>query len=225
VRPFLEEIPAVFWASAAYEGGSSRLHAGSSEVRLLSVRMPLDFVAFCQLHAEHYLHYAALRLSDGTAGQAVVEYALGDLATAWPRALRSPNPAAAAWRSLSGRVAAAVSQQPPSRCRARDGLHRLLPPAEADAVICHRLMRLHVEETAALLGVAAPTVVFRLSSAAHELGSEVAHLLGLSTFCPAGRSEAGGAPAVKREPSVRRRRAPQPMASRSLDNTSAVVTM
>ena len=147
--------------------------------RAVHVHLPADFTAFCLLHGHHYLHYARVRLKDPGISKAVVERALGDIATAWPRALGSPAPAAFGWRSLSARVAGALVRTPATTDHAQDSMHRLLRAAEADAVICHRLMDLSVRDTASLLGVGAETVNQRLSAAADNLGTELAHLFGL----------------------------------------------
>ncbi|MFC8230640.1 sigma factor-like helix-turn-helix DNA-binding protein [Streptomyces sp. NPDC057287] len=113
--------------------------------------------------------------------EAAVERALGDLAIAWSVALGSPHPAAFGWESLSSRVTAALLAHPPRAARTRDGLHRLLLADQADAVICHRLMELTIEETASLQGVPVSTVNQRLVGAADSLGTELAPLLGLRT--------------------------------------------
>ncbi|MFB4427046.1 hypothetical protein C5F59_038995 [Streptomyces sp. QL37] len=76
-----------------------------------------------------------------------------------------------------------MRSQPSRAARARDGLHRLLLAPQADAVLCHRLMRLSVEETATLQGVPASTVNQRLAEAADNLGTELAPLLGLRSTC------------------------------------------
>ena len=151
----------------------------STQAASMRVRMPTEFTAFCQLHFDHYLHYAQARLHDAGTSQMVVEHALGDLATAWPTALRSRATADFAWRTLSHRVTTTMKRQPTDTGRAPDGLHQLLAPTEADAVICHRLMSLSVPQTALLQGVQAETITRRLRGAAASLGTELAHLFGL----------------------------------------------
>jgi hypothetical protein len=146
--------------------------------RGMRVRMPADFTAFCQLHSTHYLHYARIRLQDASTSRIVVERALGDLATLWPRALRSPATADFAWHTLASRVTAATTRLP-DEPRAPDGLHRLLAAPEADAVICHRLMGLTINSTAFLQGVPAEIIIRHLRTAADSLGAELAHLFGL----------------------------------------------
>ena len=70
----------------------------------LSLALPLDFAAFCELHYQHYLCYARTRITDRHSAQHAVQAALGGIAMRWPYLLASSDPAAYAWRLLEHRI-------------------------------------------------------------------------------------------------------------------------
>ncbi|GAA2942137.1 sigma factor-like helix-turn-helix DNA-binding protein [Streptomyces enissocaesilis] len=145
-----------------------RAHHPSEPPEPLTVRLPLDYTAFCLLHRDAYLRYARARLTDAGTSRAAVEAALGQLALIWPTALSSSCPAAVAWRLLGHQITLSVEQAAPAAVGHED-LHGRLPAAQADAVLlCHHLS-LTPRQAAALMGVQEPTVSSRLNAARRGL--------------------------------------------------------
>ncbi|MEU6807714.1 hypothetical protein ABZ920_01540 [Streptomyces sp. NPDC046831] len=145
----------------------------------IEVVLPLEYTAFCLLHQEGYLRYARERVQDTWMSRQIVEVALGNLATIWPTVISSPRPAAVAWRLLDALISSALRDHRARAAQSKDVVHRLLPPAQADAVIL--CCRLHLSEARAadLMGVEAPTVASWLRMAQRALPGEL-------TAAPAG---------------------------------------
>ncbi|MBB4161655.1 hypothetical protein [Streptomyces cinereoruber] len=68
---------------------------------------------------------------------------LGDLAMTWTEVLQSPSPSALAWRLLSVRT---------GRDAVTAGPHRVLPAAQADAVLLRYRLGLPAEQAAEVMG-------------------------------------------------------------------------
>jgi hypothetical protein len=133
--------------------------------RPLLISLPLDYTAFCTLHQDAYLRYAQARIADAEASRAVVSSALGELALTWTSALRSSSPEVIAWQLLGRLVRAAVIR---SGAVGRS-MHRLLPAAQADAVLLCGQLSLSVKQAAALMGEEEPTVRSRLRAGLRSL--------------------------------------------------------
>lgn len=144
--------------------------------------LPLEYTAFCLLHQERYLRYTRERMQDAGMSRQVVEAVLGNLATLWPTVISSPRPAAVAWRLLDALISSALraAVQP---ARPVDAVHRMLPPAQADAVILRCRLRLSETQAAELMGVEAPAVASQLRMAQRALPGEL-------TAAPPGRAGA-----------------------------------
>ncbi|MEU6965737.1 hypothetical protein [Streptomyces chrestomyceticus] len=130
----------------------------------ITVRLPADFTAFCQLHHPTYLHYTHLRVTCAPQAERLVEAALGDLATIWPQALASPNTPAAAWHLLTTRVNQLQRTTPAPRS---DPLHTLLPHPEADAALLCGIIGLTPTHSADITG-STPATVTGLLTAFHR---------------------------------------------------------
>ncbi|WP_407560878.1 hypothetical protein [Streptomyces sp. 184] len=134
--------------------------------RTLTIALPLEYTAFCLLHEEHYVHYSRARVGEATTGRVAVARALGDLALAWDRALRSASVAAAAWELLRIRVRAAARAAGPAPGW---DLHRTLPDLQADAMILRYRLALTDAQSAQLMGVEEPVVASQLRLAWRQL--------------------------------------------------------
>ncbi|GAA2126116.1 hypothetical protein [Streptomyces synnematoformans] len=134
--------------------------------RPLTIALPLDYTAFCLLHEENYVRYSRARVADAAAGRLAVARALGDLALAWDRALRSASVAAVAWETLRTRVRAAARTAGPA-----PGWdpHRTLPDLQADALLLRYRLALTDAQAAQLMGVAEPVVAGQLRLARRQL--------------------------------------------------------
>ncbi|WP_059008891.1 hypothetical protein [Streptomyces specialis] len=141
-------------------GAPEVIGVGSPPVRL---RLPVEFAAFCALHHGRYLRYCRLRLPGTAVAEAVVESALGELATRWAAALAT-SPAALAWHLLGRRVDAEARAAGQG-----DVLHRLLPAPQADAVLLRRRLRMSLAETAEVMGLAPRDVTWHLLLAERRL--------------------------------------------------------
>ncbi|MFF9479050.1 hypothetical protein [Streptomyces sp. NPDC014733] len=116
--------------------------------------LPVDFLAFCQLHHDAYQRYVCQVIADRITATHVLQHALGDLVLTWHEALAGPRTAAVAWSTLTRRIrrATATGGAPAS------ALYRFVPAGEADAVVLHRLAGLTLAETADTLGTEAASV-------------------------------------------------------------------
>ncbi|MGW0710528.1 hypothetical protein ACWD4G_32000 [Streptomyces sp. NPDC002643] len=110
----------------------------------VEIGMPAAFTAFCQVHLDIYTRYAALRVGDDGHGRILARAALGDLAMVWAEALQSPSPSALAWRLLTARITRAAADD--------RALYRVLPLAQADAVLLRYRLGLPEEKAAAVMG-------------------------------------------------------------------------
>ncbi|WP_405814372.1 hypothetical protein OG241_07180 [Streptomyces sp. NBC_01390] len=111
----------------------------------VAIGMPSAFAAFCVRHLDIYTRYAAVRMRDSGQAQALAQAALGDLAMMWAEALESPSPSALAWRLLAART---------GRAAAGGGmeLYRVLPVAQADAVLLRYRLGLSAQDAAEVMG-------------------------------------------------------------------------
>ncbi|KUN55465.1 hypothetical protein AQJ46_49410 [Streptomyces canus] len=139
---------------------------------VIKLVLPLEYTAFCLLHQERYLHYTRERVQDAWMSRQVVEAVLGNLATLWPTVISSPRPAAVAWRLLDALISSALRGTAPP-ARPVDAVHRMLPPAQADAVILRCRLRLSEAQAAELMGVEAPAVASQLRMAQRALPGEL----------------------------------------------------
>ncbi|MET9116061.1 sigma-70 region 4 domain-containing protein [Streptomyces longwoodensis] len=142
--------------------------------------LPLEYTAFCLLHQERYLRYTRERVQDASMSRQVVEAVLGNLATLWPTVISSPRPAAVAWRLLDALISSALRDT--ALPRPVDAVHRMLPPAQADAVILRCRLHLSDAQAAELMGVETSTVASQLRMAQRALPGELT--------APAGRTGA-----------------------------------
>ena len=149
---------------------------------VIKLVLPLEYTAFCLLHQERYLRYTRERVQDLSMSRQVVEAVLGNLATLWPTVISSPRPAAVAWRLLDALISSTLRGTAPP-ARPVDAVHRMLPQAQADAVILRCRLRLSEAQAAELMGVEAPTVASQLRMAQRALP-------GALTAAPAGRTGA-----------------------------------
>ncbi|MFE5729955.1 hypothetical protein ACFQ7A_03435 [Streptomyces sp. NPDC056528] len=90
-----------------------------------------------------YIRYALVRTGDWHTANDLVSATLGDLAMAWTEVLQSPSPSALAWRLLSARTGRDVITAGP---------HRLLPTAQADAVLLRYRLGLPTRQAAEVMG-------------------------------------------------------------------------
>jgi hypothetical protein len=134
--------------------------------RPLTIALPLDYTAFCLLYEEHYVHYSRARVADPATGRVAVARALGDLALAWDRALRSPSVAAVAWEILRIRVRAAARTAGPAPGW---DLLRTLPDLQADAMLLRYRLALTNARSAQLMGVEEPVIAGQLRLAWRQL--------------------------------------------------------
>lgn len=159
---------------------SARLQPSGSHPAV-TLALPLDFAAFCELHQPHYTHYARLRLDPAAAEQAV-QATFGDLAIRWPRVLRCPSPAAWAWHTFKSRIAQAL--QPPGGVprqaaagppgvpeprSAADDICPALPDAVADTLTLHHALHLTPTQIADVTGTDPATVAYHLHTAERRL--------------------------------------------------------
>ncbi|MET9437539.1 hypothetical protein [Streptomyces sp. NPDC006551] len=124
--------------------------------QVLEIGLPTAFAAFCMRHMDTYTRYTAVRTGDPHAANALVSAVLGDLAMAWTEVLRSPSPSALAWRLLSTRA---------GRDATAAGPHRVLPAAQADAVLLHYRLGLPAEQAAEVMGRKAAEFTWLLKQA------------------------------------------------------------
>ncbi|MGP4001377.1 hypothetical protein [Streptomyces sp. 8N706] len=115
----------------------------------ITIVLPADFTAFCQLHHRIYRRYARLLITDARAADCAVERALGDLAACWRQTLASHRPTAMAWAVLTSRIHRTLRTRPRT---AAGTLYRLLPTAQADAVLLHHVIGLSTTKTAETTG-------------------------------------------------------------------------
>lgn len=135
--------------------------------RTLPAESRLDYMAFCQLHHDAYLGYVQLRTGDHEAAASIVDAVLAQLGADWHWVLRSPCPAAVAWRLLGwvvDRRCCCCPAHPPARA-----VYGLLDREEADVLLLHRLLGLSVTRTAFVMGVDRITVWARLRAAERSL--------------------------------------------------------
>ncbi|UNO43567.1 hypothetical protein [Streptomyces sp. MST-110588] len=139
----------------------------------VSIHLPLDFTAFCELRYAHYQRHARLRLTDPAAADHAVQNALGALATDWRRVLGSPRPAYRAWQILTGSITALARRYPDAPPTAARTLYTLLPAPRADAMLLH-LQGLSLHEAAEVTGLDEPVLAYRLRAAQHTLDARLA---------------------------------------------------
>lgn len=135
----------------------------------ITLVLPLEYTAFCLLHRERYLRYTRERVQDAWVSQKLVEAALGNLATIWPTVISSSRPAAVAWRLLDALISSALRGHRSGAAQPVDVVHRVLPPAQADAVILRCRLHLSEEQAAELMGVEQPAVASQLRMAQRAL--------------------------------------------------------
>ncbi|AZQ32118.1 hypothetical protein EJ357_47635 [Streptomyces cyaneochromogenes] len=145
-------------------------HAPQPAIELV---LPLEYTAFCLLYQERYLSYTRERVRDVWMSQQVVEAVLGNLATIWPTVISSPRPAAVAWRLLDALISSALRGRKPAVAQPVDAVHRVLPHAQADAVILLCRLRLSEAQAAEVMGVEVPAVASQLRMAQRALGDEL----------------------------------------------------
>ncbi|MFH8350266.1 hypothetical protein [Streptomyces sp. NPDC018045] len=138
----------------------------------VSIRLPLDFLAFCQLRHTAYHRHALLRLGEQSAAERAVEDALGTLATNWRRVLSSRHPARHAWQTLAASIDIQARRQtnaPPTAART---LYTLLPARQADALLLH-LQHLPPHHAADLTGLDPAVLAYHLGAAQHTLDARM----------------------------------------------------
>ncbi|MFE7318471.1 hypothetical protein ACFU7T_36040 [Streptomyces sp. NPDC057555] len=138
----------------------------------ITVVLPADFTAFCQLHHDAYQHYAHHLVADPALANLAVQHALGDIVASWTEALAGHHTRAVAWASLTRRVHRAA-HHPSSRIHPTPavGLFRLVPAEQADTALLHHLLGLDITSTADTLGIERATAVSRL----HAFGRRLNH--------------------------------------------------
>ncbi|MFH8411038.1 hypothetical protein ACH4FX_40655 [Streptomyces sp. NPDC018019] len=139
----------------------------------VSICLPLDFTAFCQLRHAPYRRHALLRLGESAAADRAVEHALGALATDWCRTLSSRRPARHAWQILTASIedqALSQTSAPPTAART---LYTLLPARQADAMLLH-LQHVPPHQAADLTGLDAAMHAYYLRTAQHTLDARLA---------------------------------------------------
>lgn len=136
------------------------------------ITMPPDFRAFCLLYHRIYQQYAQLRLGKRALALTTVAMALGDLATAWPRALSSYRTTAIAWRTLTRRIDYAQRSRPAPDAHC---LHELLPYEEADAVALCNVLGHSPEKTDSVTGAEPGTARYLLQAFHRRLDTSEGH--------------------------------------------------
>ncbi|WP_310726215.1 hypothetical protein [Streptomyces sp. N2A] len=139
----------------------------------ITVVLPADFAAFCQLHHEVYQLFAQHLLAHHDTASDAVQRALGDLAASWTQALAGHRTNAIAWKALTHRIQRAHT---PANTPA-SALYALVPAAEADAAVLHRIMGLSVMATADTLGTENATVTSLLATFDRRLAATKAAAL------------------------------------------------
>ncbi|MFD7817631.1 sigma factor-like helix-turn-helix DNA-binding protein [Streptomyces sp. NPDC059785] len=139
----------------------------------IRLALPLEYTAFCLLHQERYLRYTQERMQDAWVSRKVVEAALGNLATIWPAVISSSRPAAVAWRLLDALISSALRGQRARAAHPLDPVHRILPPAQADAVILRCRLQLSQAQAAEVMGVEEPAVASQLRMAQRALPGDL----------------------------------------------------
>ncbi|MGW7639320.1 hypothetical protein [Streptomyces decoyicus] len=157
----------------------------------ITVALPADFTAFCQLHHEVYQRFAQHLLADHDTASDAVQRALGDLAASWIQALAGDHTTAIAWEALTHRIRRA--RTPAS------ALYALIPAAEADAAVLHRIIGLSITTTADTLGTEATTITSLLTTFDRRLAAEKATALracrrAATHRCPVHIGRRSGAP-------------------------------
>lgn len=112
--------------------------------------LPLDHLAFRQLHRTAYLGYAEARTANRAMAVQVVEAAFAELAVRWAEMLRHPCPAALAWHVLCQALDVRTGRCPR---RPDDTDHRCLQQRQDDAVLLHHRLRLPIPKAADLMGL------------------------------------------------------------------------
>ncbi|MGA5703074.1 hypothetical protein [Peterkaempfera bronchialis] len=123
----------------------------------LTLALPLDFTAFCELHHHHYQRYARTRITDPATAQHAVHAALGDIAMRWPHLLASPSPAACAWHLLKHRIRQHTTNP-------RDSGHN---DDLADTALLHHTLHLTDTDIAHVTGTPLHTVRYQLHTTHH----------------------------------------------------------
>jgi hypothetical protein len=157
--------------------------------------LPLEYTAFCLLHQERYLHYTRERIQDAGRSLTVVEAALGCLATSWPTVISSSRPAAVAWHLLDTVISCALRREGAVSVQRVDAVHRLLPRAQADAVILCCRLQLSVVQAAELMGVEAPAVASHLLMAQRVLPGTLTAAPGIAPEAQSRRDKRAGSTA------------------------------
>ncbi|MFJ9523213.1 hypothetical protein ACIRPK_33850 [Kitasatospora sp. NPDC101801] len=113
---------------------------------------------------DRYHQYAHLRLGASVLARPAVQCAFDRLEVIWPVILSSPSPDACAWDMLGESVAAlARAAAPQAECLGL--LDRLLPRAQADAVLLHHHLGMELKGAAELMGIEPLTVTAHLLTA------------------------------------------------------------
>ncbi|MFD4630269.1 hypothetical protein ACFVYR_20785 [Streptomyces sp. NPDC058284] len=112
--------------------------------------LPLDQLAFRQMHRTAYLRYTEARTGNRAMAVQVVEAAFAELAVRWAEMLRHPCPAALAWHVLCQALDVRTGRCPR---RPDDTDHRCLQQRQDDAVLLHRHLQLPISTAADLMGL------------------------------------------------------------------------
>ncbi|UKY47837.1 hypothetical protein [Streptomyces inhibens] len=140
----------------------------------ITVVLPADFTAFCQLHYDVYQHYAHQLVANHDAAVDAVQHALGDLAASWAQALAGHRTAAIAWAALTRRIHQAARTPAGT---AASALYGLVPAPEADAVLLHHVVGLSITACADTLGAEEATVTSLLHNFDRRLTADGAEAL------------------------------------------------
>lgn len=126
----------------------------------VTLALPVDFLAFHELHHRHYLRWALLRLhGNHDRARHTVQSAFGDIAMHWPAILADPSPAHQAWRLLQHRLD--TDRRPPAGTAT--GHHHSGGGGEGDTtVLLHHALHLTETDIATLTGTPLPTVRYHL---------------------------------------------------------------
>ncbi|WP_438484749.1 hypothetical protein [Streptomyces sp. S186] len=144
----------------------------------ITVALPADFIAFCQLHHDVYQQYAHHLVPDPTTAIPAVQHALGDILASWTEALAGHHARAIAWQTLTRHVHRATHHP---RCNnistPAAALFHLAPTEQADTALLHHVIGLDITTTADTLGIEPTTVTSRLHTFARHLNHPTATAL------------------------------------------------
>ncbi|MCX5216126.1 hypothetical protein OG689_44130 [Kitasatospora sp. NBC_00240] len=111
-----------------------------------TISLPMEFLAFCELHRPRYLSYALLHTGDEHQADHVVQKALGDLVIHWGQALASSNVAGYAWPLLKHHLARHTATTPVRP------LLRTIPADVSDEMLLREGLQLDEEQIAETTG-------------------------------------------------------------------------